>query len=50
MSTAEVGRVRRKQCGIQTVGEEIEFSQSEKEERMLQNGAKRSPNLRKKYS
>lgn len=31
MSTAEVGRVRRKQCGIKTVGEEVEFSQLEKE-------------------
>lgn len=43
-------RVRRKQCGIKTVGQEVEFSQLEKEERMLQNGASMSPNLRQKYS
>lgn len=29
---AEVGRIRRKQCGIKTGGEEIEFIQLEKEE------------------
>lgn len=47
---SEGGRVRRKQCGIKTVGEEIEFHQLEKEGRMLQNGAGMSPNLRQKYS
>lgn len=40
MSVAEVDRVRRKWCEIKIIGEEIEFSQTEKEGRMLLDGGK----------
>lgn len=46
MPVVDVGRVRRKRCGIKTTGGEIEFSQIEKQGRLLQTGGKHSPNWR----